>query len=72
MGIVANQNKIKSMVISKLLEVIQITCYYSGSWGYKTIELVMNPKVNNYMCTYLEGYYKAKHGGFFCMGLVFP
>jgi len=62
------------MAISKLLEVIQITCYYSCSWGYKTIELVMNSKVNNYnfLCTYLEGYYKAKHGGFYCMGLVFP
>lgn len=55
------------MVISKLLEVIQITCYYSGSWGYKTIELVMDPKVNYciFWCTDLQGHYKAKHGGFF-------
>ncbi len=61
------------MVISKLLEVIQITCYYSGSWGYKTVELVMNSKVNyyNFLCTYLQGHYKAKLGGFFCMGHVF-
>ncbi len=61
------------MVISKLLKVIQITCYYSGSRGYKTIELIMDPKVNYYkfLNTYLQGHYKAKHGGFFGMGHVF-